>query len=339
MTKPKNASWGVPEQEPDVSGGENGRDQYQLEKWRTLTARVRDLAEENDWSKSEVARRSDIPNGTFSQWYSGKYAGRLDKTNAKLGMWLEAAAEASAIRSLGAIKPSFIKTRTATEVISTLQFAHACSKLAAITLEAGMGKTECCNQYCKTQPHAYRIVMRPNVKKVHGMLVELIGALKLAQHNPSKLDRTIGEWIAAKQVPVLLIIDEAQNLEDEAIDQLRYFSDEFDCGVVLVGNSEIYDRIRPTKGKSYAQARSRFAKTLKRKRPYPEDIKTLINAWGVEDPEAIKRLTGMGQKPGALRNITETMELASMVAAGDGVKVGLPHIDAAWKNRATEELA
>ncbi|MEM7667539.1 MAG: DNA transposition protein, partial [Pseudomonadota bacterium] len=81
------------------------------------------------------------------------------------------------------------------------------------------------------------------------------------------------------------------------------------------------------------------AKTLKRRRPYDADIAVLTAAWGVEEPELKTFLRGMALKPGALGNITETMELASINAAGEGVDVILRHVQAAWKNRPTEDLA
>lgn len=43
----------------------------------------------NDWSKAEVARRIGMPDGTFSQWYAGSYAGQLGKQNAKVQQWVE----------------------------------------------------------------------------------------------------------------------------------------------------------------------------------------------------------------------------------------------------------
>ncbi|WP_244428905.1 hypothetical protein [Bartonella vinsonii] len=59
----------------------------------------------------------------------------------------------------------------------------------------------------------------------------------------------------------------------------------------------------------------------------------------MEDVGAIKFLTGIGLKAGALRQIDKTMMLARMAALGDGCEVTLKHVKAAWKNRDVEELA
>jgi len=64
-----------------------------------------------------------------------------------------------------------------------------------------------------------------------------------------------------------------------------------------------------------------------------------IAAWGVGEADAVKFLTGIGLKAGALRQIDKTMLLAGMFALGKGVAVGLKHIRAAWRNRDVEEMA
>ncbi|WP_244427539.1 hypothetical protein [Bartonella vinsonii] len=51
----------------------------------------------NDWSKAEVARRIGMPDGTFSQWYAGSYAGQLGKQNAKVQQWVEVLKETAGL--------------------------------------------------------------------------------------------------------------------------------------------------------------------------------------------------------------------------------------------------
>lgn len=138
----------------------------------------------------------------------------------------------------------------------------------------------------------------------------------------------------------LLIVDEAQNLVDDAINQLRHFSDIHQCGIALVGNEEVYSRfVAQVKGRSYAQLKRRIGKHLKRQKPYAEDIAAFIRAWGVTDPECTRLLTGIGLKGGALGQIDKTMKLASMIALGDNREVGIRDIEAAWKNRDVEDMA
>ncbi len=80
MTEIANSNWSLPAGEPDVAANRPGRSPTDLKDWRRLTGRVAAIATQNGWTKAEVSRRSGVPDGTFNQWYSGKYSGRLDET-------------------------------------------------------------------------------------------------------------------------------------------------------------------------------------------------------------------------------------------------------------------
>jgi len=212
--------------------------------------------------------------------------------------------------------------------------------MVMITVDAGSGKTESCRHYRATRPHVYLVTASPRTRTVHGILMDMADELEIGERNPVRLTRAIGRKLERVGGGTLLIIDEAQNLSDEAINQMRHFVDIYGCGLALVGNDEIYGRLsRRQEGPSYAQLKSRIGKRLKRTKPYQEDLEMRIAAWGVEESQAVKFLTGIGLKTGALRQIDKTMLLAGMFALGEGVGVGLKHIRAAWRNRDVEEMA
>jgi DNA transposition AAA+ family ATPase len=338
MNHQPNSIWSLPTLTPTSDG--LGRAAHDIEEWKALTTRIATLATSNNWSKAEVARRSGAPEGTLSQWFSGQYKGRLDTTNARMRQWLDSVEEMDAMTRGIPDSPPFVETRTSREVFETLVYAQMMPEMVVVTLGAGMGKSITCKHYCSVRPHAFHCTMSPNTKTVHSMLVELSTALGVTQHNPSKLHRAIGERLQRNGRKTLLIIDEAQNLVDAAIDQLRMLLDINECGIALVGNEEIYDRFknRPN-GPSYAQIKRRIGKRLKRMQPYAEDIRVLIDAWGIpaEDEGSRRLLTGIGNKPGALGQIDKTMKLAGLLAAGDGAAISEKHIRAAWTNRSVED--
>ncbi len=330
------ATWTAPTSEPDVGAGRAGRGEQDLLDWRELTARIAAAARANNWSKAEVSRRSGVPEGTFSQWYSAKYAGRLDETNTRLRQWLDTVEEMQSLARGIPASPQWVETRTSREISEALLYAQTLADITVITLAAGMGKTHTCRQYCAVRPHAYIATMSPHTKTVHGMLVEIAASLNVTQHNPAKLHRSIGERLQRNGKQCLLIIDEAQNLVDAAVDQLRSFADINECGIALVGNQEIYDRFRNrADGPSYAQIKRRFGKRLRRLHPYPEDITALIDAWGITDEASRRMLVGIGNKPGALGQVDKTLKLAGIIAEGGAITQR--HIKAAWENRAMED--
>lgn len=330
-------AWERPVRGPELK---SNRTQVDVEMWWTLVDRVIDVAASNGWSKSEIARRSGMPSGTFSQWFSGSYAGRLDQQNEIIARWLEAIEDQAGFAAAIPISPAFLKLRITNDILDTLRWAQMAPDLVAITIAAGNGKTKACQHYAATTPHVYMSTISPNTKTVHGMLVELCAALDVTEHNPAKFVRAIGNKLQRIGSGTLLIIDEAQNLVDDAINQLRHFVDVHGCGIALVGNDEIYARFtKKTDGPSFAQLKSRLGKRLQRAKPIDADLRAYIAAWNVTDPDSVKLLIGIGQKAGALRQVDKTMKLASMLALGAGEEVGLRHIKAAWQNRDVEDLS
>lgn len=337
MNDTPNTNWQLPVIAPEITG-KAGRSEIDVTTWRDLTARVAKVAIANNWSKAEVSRRSSIPDGTFSQWFSGKYTGRLDEQNIRIQQWLDTVEEMEELARGIPISPGYVETRTAREITETLLYAQMMPDMSIITLGAGLGKTAACRQFCSVRPHAYMATMSPHTKTVHGMLTELCAALGISQHNPAKLHRALGDRLQRNGRKTLLIVDEAQNLVDSAVDQLRNLLDVNECGIALVGNEEIYGRFSVRQdGPSYAQIKRRIGKRLNRLQPYEEDITAMIDAWGIREEGARTVLRGIGMKPGALGQIDKTLKLAGLLAAGENKPLGEKHIRAAWSNRSVED--
>ena len=338
MSDTQNTSvWERPTNLPDIGDGNRpGRGEEDLEDWKLLTQRIYDIARSEGWSKSELSRRMDMSVGTFSQYYSGKYEGRLDRNNDKVKRWLESWDDLSEMVSIVPTSPGFVATPTAREIVDALTFAQCMPDFVTITAAAGTGKTTACRNFA-IRPNVWMITASPHTKTVHGMLVELATELDIVQHNPAKLTRAIGQRLKKAGNRTLIIVDEAQNLVDDAVNQLRHFVDNYGCGLALVGNEEIYTRFaKRTDGPSYAQLKRRIGKRVRRSKPRAEDIAMLLDGWNISDPQVRRVLTGIGQKDGALGQIDKTIKLAMMT--GDGKPLTADQIKAAWANRDVEGL-
>jgi DNA transposition AAA+ family ATPase len=204
-----------------------------------------------------------------------------------------------------------------------------------VTLPSGSGKTTAARHFCDTRPHAWLATISPNTKTVHGMLVELAAELDIQEHNPTRLARAIGRKLQRLGDGTLLVIDEAQNLVPDAINQIRHFVDINKCGVALLGNEDTAVSFLKDKGSvaSRAQVATRFDKRLKRERDPAHDAKLLIEAWKIDDKDCFTFLMNIATKPGALRNIDRTIKAALMAALGNGDDLSLNYLVAAWRNR------
>ena len=304
--------------------------------WRSLVARVIQVATANGWRKADIARRVGMPEGSFSQWASGKYPGVLANLNSQVENWLVALEESSSLAATVPVSPGFQPTLVGVEIMQTLAWAQVTSGFVAIKLDAGVGKTTACRHYCNTRPHAFMATVSPHTKTVHGLLVELAAELDVQENNPARLVRAIGRKLGRIGDGTLLIIDEAQNLTGDAINQLRHFVDIYKCGIALVGNEDtatdfLSDRSRSVSSK--AQVMSRFDKLLRREPNRTEDALRMIRAWNIEDEKAVQFLLGIGLKPGALRQIDRTVKNALPAAIGDGQDLTVKHLQEAWKRR------
>lgn len=326
--------WQTPDAEPALASP------AELEQWRVLVVRLIATARRFGWTKSEVSRRSGVPAATLWQWFDGSYnKGKVAPVSARVLIWLDSVDELSTAAAAVPVAPGYVSTPTAGQVIDTLLYAQMMPEMVIVTLGAGMGKTMACNQFCASRPHAYLVTMRPTTGTVHGMLLELAQALDVTERNPAKLDRALGDKLRRNGRHTMLIVDEAQNLSDRAVDQLRYFLDIYGCGIALVGNEELYGRFGGSKANlAYAQLHRRIGKRLKRLQPLPADIELLADAWGIADPDIRKLVLAIGRKPGALSQMTKTLQLAGMYAAGDQRPMRAADVTAALANRGLEDF-
>jgi len=235
------AVWVRPSTRPDAGLG--NRTAEDIAEWDVLAGEVVLAAVNNGWTKAEVARRVGMPDGTFSQWFSGTYAGQLRNQNMKVAQWLEALRETTTLSATIPAKPPFQRTKMAVEIMDTLALTQATGDMVMITVDAGSGKTESCRHYRATRPHVYLVTASPRTRTVHGILMDMADELEIGERNPVQLTRAIGRKLERVGGGTLLIIDEAQNLSDEAINQMRHFVDIYGCGLALVGNDEIYGRL------------------------------------------------------------------------------------------------
>ena len=331
-------TWDLPTNEPTLDP-KGGRSQTDIDKWHSLTPRIYEIAMAEGWSKAETARQLNIPNGTFSQYYSGKYVGRLDNLNDKVEKWLISWDELSAEASKIPESPNFMLTPTGNVVISALKRAQSSAGLVAITIASGLGKTIACNHFRSTRPNVVMVTASPFTKKAYGIMIELAEELGVVQHNPARLPRAVGKRLQKSGGGTLLIVDEAQNLIDEAIDQLRQFKDLYGCGLALIGNDEVYDHlVRNQNGVDYGQLKSRMSRRVRRSKPLPEDVSMLLDAWRIEDPDVRKVLTGIAYKPGTLRQMDETIKLAQILAGELRKPLSAELVEAAWSGRDVEGL-
>jgi hypothetical protein len=231
--------------------------------------------------------------------------------------------------------PQWVELPTAAKkIMPVLQYAHMAGDIAVIYGGAGVSKTRTCEQYQRLYPNVWMATMSPDTSGVAGCLEECAHEIGLRDIKPgaARMRREIVSRL--KRSGGLLIVDEAQHLSVQALEELRTVHDRTGIGMVLSGNESVYARLTGgSRQATFAQLFSRIGKRLRLHRPLKTDCYELAAAFGIEcDPKIKAVLADIGQRPGGLRGLAKTLRLASMFAAANGGTVGKEHIIAGWKD-------
>jgi len=323
----------------EMAASQNGRSAEDMRRRDELHVDVNRVMGERGWSKAEAARRSGVGHGTFSQWLSGKYAGRYDTVNATIATWLGNLDQLDEVAAGVPVGPGYLQLKFSIEVERMISVAQIMGTVVMITATAGIGKSITGREYVRTHANSYMATISPFTSTTHNMLTEVAAAIGVDERNATRLVRAIARRLTRTGDGTVLVVDEAQNLSDEAINQLRHFADDpaCRCGIVLLGNAATYQRFAKWgKDDKYAQLARRIFKRIRAERPNVDDLAAFIEAWGITADDQVEFLMGVGMKPGALGQVDMTIKLARMAAQGAGRELTLADLRGAWSNRDVE---
>jgi DNA transposition AAA+ family ATPase len=278
---------------------------------------------------ARLARELGLKEGTFGPWLSGTYAGRNDRIAITVRNGLAARARGQATRAIVQNEVLFVDTPTAQTFLDLFSQAQHLPDMAVVVGAPGVGKSTAACHYTATNPNVFKIVCRPSLSGPKAVLDDLARVLQLMER--SQLHRvSLAVMNRLRGRAALLIIDEAQHLTKEALDELRALHDQ-GIGIVLLGNESILgqmDQGGPHAAR-FAQLTSRIGMRITRKRARAGDIDALLDAWGIEEEAVRRALTGRAMRPGTLRAMQKCWRLAQMLAAAEGVEPGAKHVEMA----------
>ncbi len=233
--------------------------------------------------------------------------------------------------------PKFVETPTAKKIYALLKYTSALSDVGVIYGGAGIGKTRCLREYAETQPNVWFVTMSSVTASMAACLEEIALALGLKGFSgrASRLQREIVKRLDDVEGGVV-IVDEAQHLFLGSLEAIRSIHDSTDIGLILSGNESVYSRLSAggTRAAAFAQLFSRIGKRLYLSRSLPGDATALARSFGVNGERELKLCEEIAKAPGALRGVTKTLRLASVLARQDGGQVNLKNIEAAWRDLA-----
>jgi len=151
--------------------------------------------------------------------------------------------------------------------------------ISVLTGAPGVGKTRAACQYKRLNPNVFKILAEPALSTVSALLGALAHELRVTEvGRQDRVARLLKQRLAGTRA--LIIVDEAQHLTTEMLDQLRAFHDQAEIGIALVGNSAVIGRLEGgRRSNEYAQLYSRVGMRLNRREPKKADVEALLDAW------------------------------------------------------------
>lgn len=302
---------------------------FSKEEQEALRSRI--LAKKNtqDLRWKEIAAESGVPMGTISAWAGGTYQGEGSPIAEKVERYLGAQERREAVRAI-APDLSFVLTPSAEEFMALLNRAQHMPDISVLTGAPGVGKTRAACQYKRLNPNVFKIVAEPALNTVPAMLGALAHELRVTEvGRQDRVARLLKQRLIGTRA--LIIVDEAQHLTTEMLDQLRAFHDQAEIGIALVGNSAVIGRLEGgRRSNEYAQLYSRVGMRLNRREPKKADVEALLDAWNVEEPAVRLALRAVAKQGGALRSCNKCFLLAQMVATSEGRPLSTEHVQLAW---------
>lgn len=287
--------------------------------------------EEEGLSWPEIGKLSDLAAPTLSLFASDKYKGDNEKIAAKLLAYRDRLAVQAEIGADAPMVPAWYETETSKRLTSLLRWAQS-GKIVMIVTAPGIGKTKTAERMTERDPNVWLATMSPSTAGVATMASEVASVIGLGdiKGSPQQLSRQIRAHVQGKNG--LLIIDEAQELTDKAINEIRGWHDRTKVGVALLGNEKVVGQLDSRKS-ALAQISSRFSIRHVQVQPLDGDMGALLDAWGIKDEQQRAFLARIGAMPGALREVTQTLEVALMGAFGAEQQLSIGHLRAAAKQR------
>ncbi|MDX2110593.1 MAG: AAA family ATPase [Verrucomicrobiota bacterium] len=290
-------------------------------------------------TQSDLAKAIGISQAALSTWQRGIYEGSNDAIETAVAKYY-AGEEYSRERNEIIVKdPPFFKSPTSERIWPVLRYNHLRGGMVAIVGGSGFGKSSTYDEYRRQHPNVWRVIATEASGSVTAMLLAICDqiGIQLTRKGKADVERAILEKLTRSRG--LLIIDEGQYLERACLFELAGLREKAidgdpegrGIGIVVSGNEQIWKTIKS----AYSQLFSRFGAPLSLSRIREGDIDACIDAWATAlaydlQPATREKLRAIGNEPGALRNIAETMRFAAFLAAGAHTSINHGLIEAAW---------
>lgn len=294
-----------------------------------IRGEIRTLVASEEVNFAQIARETGLSSGTISGWMNEKYNGNNDRVEAEIRGWLDNFRQTTEMPET----PGFIETPTSKQIWTTFRYARSVECIGIVCGNPGVGKTEAARAFCRENNNVWLVTISPSCASVRECLAGLAEELGIdpAPSLKGPLSRAVRRRLTGTKG--LIIIDEADHLEREALEELRLLQEATRVGMVLMGNHRVYTNMTGSgKTVEFARLFSRIARRVAIDRIKKTDVEAIADAWGITGKQERTLLQQVAQKPGALRILNHSLQQAALEAHGAGVAINEKHIREVFKD-------
>jgi len=243
-----------------------------MTKTQDLQLLLKKHLEETGVSAAVAAKAIGVTAGTLSQWINNKYNANTAVIDEKVSGYLDREAEKSkTIKS--AI--SFVNVANAKAIFKTARTCHLNAVMGMVYGASGLGKTTASEEYAsRYKDTIYLLANRSYSPKVLFKKLHMLLGFDGKGYVNEMLDDVIEKL---KDSGRLIIIDQAEYLNNHALHLLRTVYDEAKVGILLIGLDELFFNIRGQRGE-FAQLYTRITIPVHLREWKSEDVQQVVTS-------------------------------------------------------------
>ncbi|GAB2022101.1 hypothetical protein RyT2_11750 [Pseudolactococcus yaeyamensis] len=252
-----------------------------------LIQRLEEKLKAEGLSQVKGAKLIGISDGALSQYRREKYSGDILAIEAKIEVWLGLAEEQSAIELSNAaykVVNAYVATEISSNVYNMLRMCHQTKGIMMAYGDAGIGKTSAAVRYYRENPNnVIYLNVSPSSSTLRGFLTLLAQQLRVPAHrNTQMISQDISDKL--KGAGKLIIIDEAQHLHSNTLEEIRSFAEPdvlsgmSEVGIVFIGNDIVHNKLIGKQQAEFAQlfSRIKMRRRFETKHISKDDIKKMF---------------------------------------------------------------
>lgn len=275
-----------------------------------IVTQVKELLDQETISLRVLESNTGYSRTALSQFFSGNYKGNVEAVRLSVERWF--------LRY--DYRRKLVDTSTFNAIQMVLQLTWDNHELGVLYGEPGIGKTVSCEYFAEMNSD-YAVYIRMDrilvPTSLLGTILERIGE-PAAGNVDVRFERLLK---ALRMKNRMLIIDEADIINNKMLEILRSIYDDGNCAMALVGLDRIITLLTkgPALKENLAQLYSRVGFKRHLLKPKVEDMVKVAQSRDLElSAPAIKQLEEWTQHHGQLRMFTKILNNAEMLARAEG---------------------